>query len=69
MKKPRNDSNDVTTHSERIEGDQGNYNWPATFDITPSGYLGITQSADSVWRVLLSPTQVKELRKFLRGKP
>lgn len=53
-------------YSEQIAGDKGNYDWPVRFDVH-NGYIGITQWNDgSGDRVLLSPGQLAELRKFLR---
>jgi hypothetical protein len=60
---------DETRYSEKIEGDRGNYQWGARFDIT-GGHLGITQfDGDAVKdRVLLWPKQVKELMAFVGRK-
>jgi len=63
-------TNEITRYSETVEGDQGNYNWPARFDNT-NGYIGITQSdnpnVNETSRVLLSPDQVKALIAFVKG--
>jgi hypothetical protein len=58
----------ITTYSEKIPGDAGNYKWAVKFD-RRNGYLGITQYDDALDRVLLSPGQIAELRKFLRRRP
>lgn len=61
---------DRTEYSEMIEGDRGNYGWQARYDISTSGYLGISQfeSGKAKERVLLSPEQVSELKSFIRGR-
>ncbi len=62
--------------SDKIAGDEGNYEWSVRFDkthrdqITPVdrlGYIGITQYKDGgeIERVILSPNQVWELKKFI----
>lgn len=63
-------SADLTTYSGLIKGTRGNYGWSARFDISESGYLGISQfEGDAVKdRVLLSPAQVKELLAFCGRK-
>ena len=62
----------ITYYSEKIPGSQGNYKWPARFDLT-DGYLGIDNfpnlADERGSRVLLSPQQVKALLAFLKGKP
>ena len=58
--------NDETEYSLKIEGTRGNYDWSVQFDIT-NGFVGIDQITDGeIDRVLLSPTQVKELIAFVR---
>jgi hypothetical protein len=58
---------DVTRYSDKFPGDTGNYNWVVRFDVSKRGYLGITQfdGIEVKERVLLSPSQVKQLLKFL----
>lgn len=58
-----------TRYSDKIEGNRGNFNWSAKYDLT-NGYLGLTQAeGDEVKdRVLLSPAQVKELTEFIERK-
>ena len=55
-----------TEYSERVEGNRGNHNFGARFDMS-DGYLGITQfDGDAIPdRVLLSPRQVQELLAFI----
>lgn len=55
-------SADEARYSEKIPGEAGNYDWPARFDISGCGFLGISQNNE---RVLLSPKQVRELLKFI----
>lgn len=59
----------LTTYSEKINGNPGNHGWLVGFDVT-DGYLGITQfDGNTVGdRVLLSPTQVKELVRFVAAE-
>jgi len=60
---------DITHYSKKIGGDRGNYKWPTTFDLSDSGYLGISQTQDhGVDRVLLCPKQVKELLAFIHAR-
>ena len=57
----------ITTYSEKIPGNSGNYHWSATFE-NIGGFIGITQEhfiTGSVERVLLSPRQVKALIAFV----
>lgn len=65
---------DVTIYSQTVEGDKGNYSWSVRFDKTRSkkhthepGYIGISQFEGGKMqeRVLLSPTQAKELVEFI----
>jgi len=58
-----------TDYSEKIKGSPRNYNWAVRFDLT-DGYLGITQfDGEAVKdRVLLSPSQVRDLLNFAAGK-
>jgi hypothetical protein len=62
-------NNHVTTYSEKIKGNPGNYGWQVRFDLA-DGYLGITQfDGETVKdRVLLSPAQIRELVNFTAGK-
>jgi len=62
-------NNHLTTYSEKIKGDPGNYGWQVRFDLT-DGYLGITQfDGEAVKdRVLLSPAQVRHLLAFVTEK-
>lgn len=61
---------DDTRYSDRIAGVPGNYGQSVRFDST-GGYLGIsqeeTQLGDKIvlHRVLLSPWQVRALKKWL----
>lgn len=59
----------LTTYSEKIKGNSGNYNAQVRFDLT-DGYLGITQfdGAEVRDRVLLSPAQARDLLNFVAGK-
>ena len=53
--------------SKEVAGDDGNYDWPVTFDVT-DGYIGITQEHGKerpIERVLLSPAQVRALLAFV----
>lgn len=56
----------ITTYSDLVPGDRGNYDLPVCFDRTGK-YIGITQlNGDTVSnRILLSPKQVRELLAFL----
>lgn len=57
----------VTYYSDELVGDRGNYWWSARYDVT-RGHLGISQTTEKgrpTERVLLSPYQIKELKKFL----
>ena len=59
-------------HSEEFRGDSGNYMLTVRFDLT-DGYLGIDQRdpADpkrGTDRILLSPAQVKALKRFVGGR-
>lgn len=58
-----------THYSEKIEGNRGNHNFQARFDLS-DGYLGITQwDGESLTdRVLLTPKQVQELIEFVGKK-
>jgi hypothetical protein len=49
-------------YSEAVPGTIGNYNWTVRFD-SEDGYLGLTQNDE---RILLCPSQVKELAAWLR---
>jgi hypothetical protein len=64
------DSNGTVRYSEKIDGDQGNYDWQVRFDVTDNGYLGINQyeGKNLADRVLLSPAQVQELIDFVRKR-
>lgn len=61
---------DRTDYSDEIAGSRGNYNWPVRFDMSGTGFLGISQFENGVpkERVLLSPKQVKELLAFVRAR-
>lgn len=56
-----------TVYSERISGERGNYGWSVRFDMTDTGFLGISQfDGEQVKdRVLLSPDQVSKLSRFV----
>lgn len=60
-----------TKFSDRIEGDKGNYNWPAEYELHSGGYLRISQfkegqsEGNTIEIVLLTPKQVIGLSKFL----
>ena len=59
---------DATRYGEWIYGTTANHNLKVRFDVTRSGYLGITQpgaSIERIERVLLSPAQVQALLTFL----
>jgi hypothetical protein len=58
-----------TRYSARIKGQASNWDLAAKFDMT-AGHLGITNydGPKVTNRVLLSPEQVRELKKFLRVK-
>ena len=58
-----------TRYSKRIKGAPSNWNLAARFDLT-EGHLGIVNfdGPKVTDRVLLSPEQVRELRKFLRER-
>lgn len=62
--------NDETRYSPEFPGEHGNYRWTVRFDMTDSGYVGVTQKdgLDIKDRVLLSPKQVKELTSFIERK-
>ena len=55
-------------YTEKLKGDDGNYDWPARFDLD-RGYLGVTQWVDNgkIECVLLSPAQVDALLAFLQA--
>jgi len=67
---------EITCYSEKIDGDERNYNWAVRFDNTgpekyssEPGYIGITQFDEYgkvKERVLLSPQQVQEFINFAR---
>lgn len=67
---------EITTYSQKIAGDSGNYDWEVRFDNTgpikfshEPGYIGITQfdeKGEFKERVLLSPNQVRELVAFTK---
>ncbi len=60
---------DETTYSKKFKGDKGNYGWAVSFDVA-DGYVGINQHADDgMDRVLLTPSQMKELLRFLGATP
>ena len=52
-------------YSEKIKGNEQNYNWQVRFDLD-SGFLGISQYHEDgkIERVLLSPEQKKALLEF-----
>lgn len=56
----------TTTYSANIPGQRANYRLSVKFDVT-DGCLGITQTLKdgTSERVLLSPGQVYELRRFM----
>lgn len=56
-----------TDYSEIVDGARGNYGWKARFDVSPNGYVGITQFDGDTCkdRVLLSPKQVRTLINFI----
>jgi hypothetical protein len=58
--------NQEIIYSDKIQGDEGNYEWSVRFDRNRR-YLGISQTCDNndIQRVLLSPRQVEALRGFL----
>ena len=56
-------------YSEKVKGNNQNYNWAVRFD-SDHGYLGISQyneDGSHKERVLLSPAQVKALQEFLQA--
>ena len=56
-------------YSEKVKGNNQNYNWAVRFD-SDGGYLGISQyneDGSHKERVLLSPLQVKALQEFLQA--
>ena len=55
-------------YSEKVKGDNENYNWAIKMD-SDGGYLGVTQYRDDkdFERVLLCPSQVEALLKFVRA--
>lgn len=67
----------ITHYSDYLAGQEGNYSWKVKFDKTlpekPGtafdrvGFIGISQVHEdgSLERVLLSPEQAVELRRFL----
>ena len=65
---------DITTYSDKIPGEHGNYGWSVRFDNTgpadyihEPGYIGIIQydeHGNLKERVLLSPDQMEALIKF-----
>lgn len=57
---------DEIKYTEKLKGDDGNYDWVARYDLD-SGYLGITEWVDNgkIERVLLSPNQVDALLDFV----
>lgn len=61
---------DVTDYSEKIAGERRNHDHACRFDVT-DGFVGINQYASDdptrlTDRVLLSPTQFRELLAFLK---
>lgn len=60
-----------TRYSGSIAGEQSNYDWNVEFDMTDK-HLGITQYHPDEYpggeRVLLSPKQVRALKRFLENK-
>ena len=59
---------DETTYSKKFKGDKGNYGWAVSFDVA-DGYVGINQHADDgMGRVLMTPSQMKALLRFLGVK-
>lgn len=69
---------EITTYSDKVPGDAGNYTWAVRFDNTgpadyigEPGHIGITQFNEKGQvkeRVLLSPDQVEEFLKFARRR-
>lgn len=61
---------DRTDYSNKIAGSRRNYNWPVRFDMSGTGFLGISQfkNGEPKERVLLSPEQVKALLAFVRSR-
>lgn len=55
-----------TRYSEKIPGNERNWNWSVRFDST-GGYIRLVQTHEdgTIEIVLLSPGQVKALLKFL----
>ena len=61
---------DEIEYSNEVAGDAGNYLWQARFDLSGTGYLGITQrigaaEGEKLERVLLAPNQVRALMRFV----
>ena len=53
-------------YSDKVEGDNGNYNWPVRFD-EQNGCIGITQTFDrEIGRVLLTRNQLTRLVAFAK---
>jgi len=62
---------DRADYSDTFNGERGNYHWPVRFDMSGTGYLGVTQftaNGSPKERVLLSPRQVKALLAFVRER-
>jgi hypothetical protein len=59
----------ITYYSDHVNGDAGNWNRKARFDVV-DGYVGITtyENDTVVDRALLSPKQYKALKEFI-NKP
>lgn len=56
-------------YSEKVKGDSENYDWAIKMD-SDGGYLGVTQYDENgkiKERVLLCPSQVEALLKFVRA--
>ena len=55
-------------YSNEVKGNESNYKWPVTFDVTyPSGCVGITQTGEVTERVLLTRKQAVELKRFIEA--